>query len=250
MIDLRPSVWGLAVEPNERAGAGRQGVCCHSCLVCTSVFACAPAARLSAQSVLGVHGCARRRPCKAATLRWPQSLRLSAQPICKVLMRWAAEQSAAWPRPCHAPCHGCPATWLALPNQQAARAEAGFLPFLPKDNQTWQAQEVLALLNEDLSRLLKLPASEFWRVVQVGQGDEAGEVARPCGTFAPCLLPPRPQGSAPRTTPRSRKARSAASGAPSCVAQEDNSLHVFLDSYLHHKRYACVLGRRTVRETW
>lgn len=64
------------------------------------------------------------------------------------------------------------------------QATAGaFLPFLPNDNQTWQAQEVLNSLNDELSRLLALPAAGFWRAVQ-----------------------------------------------------SDDSLHVFLDSYLHHKR--------------
>ncbi|KXZ49213.1 hypothetical protein GPECTOR_22g804 [Gonium pectorale] len=41
-----------------------------------------------------------------------------------------------------------------------------FLPFLPKDNQTWQAEDVINTINDDLARLLSLPASDFWAVVR------------------------------------------------------------------------------------
>ncbi len=40
-----------------------------------------------------------------------------------------------------------------------------FLPFLPKDNGSTEAEEILQLLNEDLSGLLKLEPEAFWEVV-------------------------------------------------------------------------------------
>lgn len=49
---------------------------------------------------------------------------------------------------------------------QIGRPAGSFLPFLPKDNQSWQADEVIRTINDDLAHLLSLPAAEFWAVVQ------------------------------------------------------------------------------------
>ncbi len=89
--------------------------------------------------------------------------------------------------------------WIAHHRRVQA---GGFVPYLPQDNQTWQAQEVLALLNQGLSRLLRLPPAEFWSAVE-----------------------------------------------------DDSSLHVFIDSYLHHKRCAWGAARgahatRSLQHNW
>ncbi|GFR47557.1 hypothetical protein Agub_g9282, partial [Astrephomene gubernaculifera] len=55
----------------------------------------------------------------------------------------------------------------ASPSKQIRRPPGGrFLPFLPKDNLTWQADEVIRSINDDLARLLSLPAAEFWSIVR------------------------------------------------------------------------------------
>ncbi|GIL51207.1 hypothetical protein Vafri_7281, partial [Volvox africanus] len=54
----------------------------------------------------------------------------------------------------------------ASPSKQATIPIGGqYLPFVPKDNQTWQADEVIRSINDDLAHLLSLPTEDFWSIV-------------------------------------------------------------------------------------
>lgn len=41
-----------------------------------------------------------------------------------------------------------------------------FLPYIPADNKTWAADDVIRAINDDLAELLSAPASEFWATVR------------------------------------------------------------------------------------